>query len=312
MIFLSKNGIQHLLLKLPIGRNPHELPSSFFTCLQLRHLTLQSGLILPPPSFKGFDRLISLELRDVTISSKLLESLISHSPLLEQLVLQISDVLTDVIEINAPMLRTFDFTGRISCICLKSVPLLEKLSLQDAELYYLKAAEKCDIAKFFEPLSTLEHLHLANLFLSPGAGEIPPSIPFVLHSVKRLCLSGMYFDPLDVVTSALCLIRSFPNLQSMEIQVALFYNDVPAPESLQVERFSNVTFYRLREVKLEGFIGTKPEMQLVELLLAKSPALVRILIKLSRSAKDSARAKILAVLSKIKLASPKAEVDFIF
>lgn len=94
--------------------------------------------------------------------------------------------------------------------------------------------------------------------------------------------------------------------------MALFYNDVPAPESLQVERFSNVTFYRLREVKLEGFIGTKPEMQLVELLLAKSPALVRILIKLSRSAKDSARAKILAVLSKIKLASPKAEVDFIF
>ncbi|XP_019257312.1 PREDICTED: protein SUPPRESSOR OF GENE SILENCING 3-like isoform X3 [Nicotiana attenuata] len=84
----------------------------------------------------------------------------------------------------------------------------------------------------------------------------------------------MYFDPLDVVTSALCLIRSFPNLQSMEIQVALFYNDVPTPESLQVERFSNVTFYHLREVKLEGFIGTKPEMQLVELLLAKSPALI--------------------------------------
>lgn len=119
-------------------------------------------LILPPPGFKGFDQLISLKLLYVTFSSKSLESLISHCLLLEQLVLDISG-LSGVIEINAPMLRTFDFTGRISCICLKSVPLLEKLSLQDAELYYLKAAEKCDIAKFFEPLSTLEHLHLANL-----------------------------------------------------------------------------------------------------------------------------------------------------
>lgn len=67
--FLSKNGIQHLVLELPFRDSPHKLPSSFFKCLQLRHLTLQKCLVIPPPAFKGFDRLIRLELCEVTISS---------------------------------------------------------------------------------------------------------------------------------------------------------------------------------------------------------------------------------------------------
>ncbi|MCD7449948.1 hypothetical protein HAX54_002473 [Datura stramonium] len=311
IFFLSENGIQHLLLRFPFTRrNPHELPSSLFTCLRLRHLTLENCLVLTPPvSFKGFDRLISLELRGVTISSKLLQSLISHSPLLEQLVLQILDISPGFIEISGPMLKSFDYTGHISCICLNNVPLLAKLSLTDSNLYYTGAAGECDIAKFFEPLSTLEHLHLDYLSVSRRVGEVPATIPFVLHSVKHLCLSGMYFDPLEVVTSALCWIRSFPNLQYMDIQVANFFHNVLAPKSLQVECFSNVTFNHLREVKSEGFRGTEPEMQLMELLLAKSPMLVRMFIKLYRPVEESARAKILAKLSKVKAASPKAELN---
>lgn len=69
-----------------------------------------------------------MELCRVTIFSEFLESLISHCPLLEQLVLDLLESL-DIIEINAPMLRSFDFTGNISSICLKNVPLLAKVSL---------------------------------------------------------------------------------------------------------------------------------------------------------------------------------------
>ncbi|PHU02263.1 hypothetical protein BC332_27514 [Capsicum chinense] len=67
--FLSRNDIQHLVLRLPIRGKPYELPPSLFTCSQLRHLTLPNCLIPHQPAFKEFDRSISLELRDVTMSS---------------------------------------------------------------------------------------------------------------------------------------------------------------------------------------------------------------------------------------------------
>lgn len=50
---------------------------------------------------------------------------------------------------------------------------------------------------------------------------------------------------------------------------------VVAPESHEVEGFSDLTFDHLMEIKLDGFIGRNPQMQLIKLLLAKSPVLVR-------------------------------------
>lgn len=65
-----------------------------------------------PPESIGFDCLITLKLRHhVEISSELLKRLISHCPVLEELVLFVD--ISDVIEIKAPILRSFDFTGSI-------------------------------------------------------------------------------------------------------------------------------------------------------------------------------------------------------
>ncbi|KAM3201472.1 hypothetical protein P3L10_033835 [Capsicum annuum] len=125
--FLSRNQIQDLVLIFP-WHERYKLPSSFFKCLQLRHLILNHCSIHPPSVFQGFARLTSLVLYEVLISSELLESLISHCPLLEQLVLSNLEILNTV-EIDAPMLRLFDFEGDISSIFLKNVPLLVKVSL---------------------------------------------------------------------------------------------------------------------------------------------------------------------------------------
>uniref|UniRef100_A0A3Q7I0I9 F-box/LRR-repeat protein 15/At3g58940/PEG3-like LRR domain-containing protein n=1 Tax=Solanum lycopersicum TaxID=4081 RepID=A0A3Q7I0I9_SOLLC len=124
--FLSRNGIQHPVLHLSYEIQ-YKLPSSVFTCSQLRHLSLHNCPIHHSSTFKGFSRLIILELCEVIISSELLESLIYHCPLLDQLVLVILENL-NTIEINVPTLRTLDFTGYTSSICLKNAPLLIKLS----------------------------------------------------------------------------------------------------------------------------------------------------------------------------------------
>lgn len=113
-------------------------------------------LIVFPPAFKGFDQLVCLELSEVSISSKFVTTFISNSPLLEQLVLHL--VITNHIQIRAPKLRSFDFTGDIMFLSLESVPLLEKFSLVDNG--YSMEAGKCGIAKFLESFPALKHLHL--------------------------------------------------------------------------------------------------------------------------------------------------------
>lgn len=134
---------------------------SFSTCVELKHLTLQNCSVRDKPGFEGFHRLISLELRDVTISSKLLERLISRCVLLEQLALLISGASSDVIEINAPNLKSFDYTGNIRSVCFENIPLLAKLSLSHRE--FDVGAGKCNIANFLESFSALEHLHLNDM-----------------------------------------------------------------------------------------------------------------------------------------------------
>ncbi|XP_016483259.1 F-box/FBD/LRR-repeat protein At1g13570 [Nicotiana tabacum] len=310
--FLSRNGIQHLDLKLSGRGDLYKLPSSFFTCFQLRYLTLQNCLMLPPPACKGFELLISLELRSVTISPKFLERLISCSQLLERLVLDIVG-LSGIIEINAPMLRSFNFTGEISSISLKYTPLLTQLSLADTEDY--EGLRECDIAKFFESLSALEHLQLNQdslRFLAAGAGELPKRLPFNLNCVKRLRLANIYLGGSDVVSCALCLIRSFPYLQYLEIEVGDEDAGIPALEYLEVEAFSDMTFNHLREVKLIYTIGSEPEMQLIKLLLAKSPILVKMLIEPCLEVNDDAykTVSISRKLNSFQRASPEVEIDY--
>ncbi|XP_009768763.1 F-box/FBD/LRR-repeat protein At1g13570-like [Nicotiana sylvestris] len=310
--FLSKNGIQHLVLTLPFSRSPYKLPVSFFKCLQLRYLTLRNCLILPPPNFKGFDRLISLELRNVTISSKFLESLISKCLLLEQLVLRISEHLNSI-EIKAPKLRSFDFKGNIKFIILKDVPRLAKLSL--ANTRNDEKAGKCDIAKFLESFTALEHLYLGNgsiEFFAGAGGTVLKRFPFIFNCVKRLYLSDCCLGELEFNSCVVGLIRSFPCLQYLEIEVLYLYVDgTSALQSLEVEHFSDVTFNQLKEVNLKYIKGSKPLLQLMKLLLAKSPVLVRMLID-SYLDEESAAINICATeLSKFQRASPKAEVVFI-
>ncbi|MCD7473542.1 hypothetical protein HAX54_015452 [Datura stramonium] len=97
---------------------------------------------------------------------------------------------------------------------------------------------------------------------------------FALNSVKRCYL----FDPQEdsyILSHALSLIRSFPYLEYLKIEV---YNDgdIPTEESLILKHLSDVTFNHLRKVKLQCFTGRTYELQLIA--LANSPVLLRMII----------------------------------
>ena len=170
VLFVSKNGIQHLVLQFP-KHKPYKLPSSFFTCSRMSHLSLHHCSIQPLSTFTGFSELVKLELNEVTISSEMLGCLISHSQLLEKLVLQISSIL-DHIQIDAPKLKSFDFTGNIELISLKKVPFLLELSLFNTVAPSLETGEH-DFTKYFESFPNLEHLHLDYRSLQVNIASCP-------------------------------------------------------------------------------------------------------------------------------------------
>ncbi|XP_060214160.1 F-box/FBD/LRR-repeat protein At1g13570-like [Lycium barbarum] len=312
--FLSRNDTQHLVLELPTGGNRYKLPSSFFTCLHLRHLTLNNTLFHPPPVFKGFERLISLELSNVTISSELLGSLISHCLLLEHLVLKDSHD-SNPIEISAPKLRSFVLSGKIHLIHLKHVPLLSNVSYEPTEF---SLETEHDLAKIFESIPAVENLRweFSNQDANPGPIEvIPTRLPYALNCLKRLYLSRIFLQEFFEFSFALCLIRSSPNLEEIEIEACAssdedFCEPVPRDAIDEIPAsFSDMTFNHLRTVTIYDVAGGRAEMQLIKVLLAKSPALIRMVIK-PCGMEDKKSFKILAEITKFQRASSKAEVVY--
>ncbi|KAL3365323.1 hypothetical protein AABB24_010460 [Solanum stoloniferum] len=125
--------------------------------------------------------------------------------------------------------------------------------------------------------------------------------------VKSLCMC-IRLDT-NGILSALCLIRSFPFLQYLEIQMKLNVDHTtPVLDCLEVEAFQNVEFQHLTVVKLKDVNDSMQEMQIIKLLLAKSPKLVRMSINLQILLEES---RILSRIVEFKRASRKAKVVFI-
>lgn len=73
--------------------------------------------------------------------------------------------------------------------------------------------------------------------------------------------------------------------------------------------FSDMTFIRLRTIKLSNVAGAGAEMQLIKVLLAKSPALVKMVIDPYRM-KAEKSLKVLTEITNFQRASSKAQVGY--
>ncbi|XP_049403165.1 uncharacterized protein LOC125866841 isoform X2 [Solanum stenotomum] len=217
------------------------------------------------------------------------------------------DVAIDDAEIGAPMLRSFEYIEDEGIICFKSAPHLAKLSLTHKKYHV-------GTGSFLESFSALEHLKLNRFslkFVVAVANKVPARLPFNLKCVKHLCLDSILLKQLNNVLCVLCLLRSFLHLQYFEIQVIDEDDEIPERECLKLEACSDVTFNHLREVKLSCTIGSEPELQLIKLLLAKSPMLERMLIQPSKTGRHASRTiTIPIVLNSFRRASPEVQVVY--
>ena len=81
-------------------------------------------------------------------------------------------------------------------------------------------------------------------------------------------------------------------------------------ELLEVQDWSDVSLNKLRKVEILKVSGTKPEMEFIKLLLAKSSVLERMLIEMNTKMVTDKGLGILKELITFRRASPQADVTF--
>ncbi|KAF7124413.1 hypothetical protein RHSIM_Rhsim12G0067900 [Rhododendron simsii] len=316
ILFVSNNDIQDFALHI-WQRELYKLPSSLYSCLQLRHLNLSSCIMKPPPGFEGFTRLISLDLCDVVIDDDVLSSLISNCPLLEDLRLQSSTSLHSL-EVVGPNLKKVHCDGHFRSICFTNTARLANVDIylnESREELFCSKEETPNSVMLLENVPLIESLGLDFGYVKGiAASGVPTRLPTTLNNLKYIMLNEFCFGERDEVSVLICLIRSSPNLEKINIEA--FPGATSAiPVDLdfsEVRGCLDVSLNQLREVEMENVSGTKPELEFIKLLLAKSPMLEAMLIELNSSQNvvdDELR--IVKELTRLRRASPQAEMNIV-
>ncbi|KAF5945385.1 hypothetical protein HYC85_015613 [Camellia sinensis] len=201
ILIVSNNEIQEFILLIWKGE-PYKLPSSLFSCQQLKRLNLRCCMIKPPPAFKRFKKLLSLELREIVITGDVLSSLISSCRLLERLTVGCSTSL-DCLEIDAPRLKFLCCEGHFSSICFKNTPKLFKVSiylLVEMDVPVFKQARPSKLVTLLGSLPVIDFLRLDYFYIQyMAAGGVPKRLPTTLKSLKTLRLTEICFGELDEI-----------------------------------------------------------------------------------------------------------------
>ncbi|XP_057485305.1 F-box/FBD/LRR-repeat protein At1g13570-like [Actinidia eriantha] len=312
IVFVSNNGIQDLTLHIWTG-GLYILPSSLYSCLQLKRLNLRSCRFdfKPLPGFKGFSVLHCLELCRVCVTNDVLSSLISSCPLLEQLMLE-EFINLNCLEIVAPNLRLLRCKGLFDSVCFKNTPRLAEVSINTVASTAGLAFSKTEMSTLASA-PVIEFLELGYYYVkSMAAGGVPKRLPITLSHLRYLKLYYICFGEVDEASFVLCLIRSSPNLEKITIES--FFCETSAMdrvlELLEVQDWSDVSLNQLRKVEILKVSGTKPEMEFIKLLLAKSSVLERMLIEMNTKMVTDKGLGILKELITFRRASPQADVTF--
>ncbi|KAE9454458.1 hypothetical protein C3L33_13617, partial [Rhododendron williamsianum] len=294
ILYVSNNDIQDFTLHIWEGEL-YKLPSSLYTCSLLKHLSLFFCMFKPPPGFEGFTRLLSLTLDEVVIADDVLSSLISSCPLLEQLTLSTS---LNSLEVIGPNLKSVCCFSHIRSICFTNTSHLANVSLclkgekDGGEISSsVVLLDSIPVIEFLELDFRYVKVRLAQpyLFVWHSCMWCTKRLPTTLNNLKNIVLYDISFEERD---------EAFPSA-TFAISVDLDFSEMHG--------CSDVSLNQLRKVDMKNVSGTKPELEFIKLLLAKSLMLETMLIELkAQNVADESR--ILEELIRFRRASPQAEM----
>lgn len=290
----------------------YKLHSSIYLCQKLIHLELFNCLLKPPLKFSGFKSLKSLDLQHITMEQDSFEHLVSSCHLLERLTLMNFEGFSDL-KIHAPNLLFFDVGGVFEDINFMDT---FNLAIVSIGLYVNPGFDKNltlgsagNLVKFFAHLPRLQRLEVQSFFLKYLAdGKVPGKLPKPCDELSFLSMR-INFNHLDECLAALCLLRSSPNLQELEMLARTEEQSTSRTVAdVMEENYQNCMFNQLRNVKIAGISGLKQELNFINFLLANSPVLERMTVK---PASVDGAWEMLKELLRFRRASVQAEVVYI-
>ncbi|KAA8537679.1 hypothetical protein F0562_027331 [Nyssa sinensis] len=311
ILYLSRGSVKEFVLEVWKG-NRYKLPSSVFSCQKLIHLELFNCLLKPPSTFNGFRSLQSLDLQHITMDQIVFETLIASCPLLERLTLMNFDGFT-YLEIHAPNLQFFDVGGIFEYVNFVNT---FQLAIVSIGLYVdvgyehsLTHGNTSSLINFFAHLPRIQRLEVQSYFLKYFAdGNVPERLPAPCIELNYLSIR-MNFNDMEETLVVLCLLRSSPNLQELEMLARPEeQTDVGTATSFCEKDYQNCLFNQLRLVKIAGISGLRCEMDFIKFVLANSPVLERMTVK---PASSDGGWELLKELLRFRRASVLAEIIYL-
>ncbi|KAI5393643.1 hypothetical protein KIW84_060680 [Lathyrus oleraceus] len=311
ILYLIGKSIKELVLEVLMDEF-YKIPWCLFSCQSLHRLKLYSCWLNPPTTFEGFKNLRSLDLDQISMTQDAFENLISSCPLLEHL--RLADVIgVSQVNIHAPNLKVFDIYDQFEDIrfvdTLQLTTVAINLSLYLNSETYQNRLHGCssNLLKFFDGLPHIQSLEIHQDFLKYlAAGVVPVNLPTPCINLSYLSLT-IKLNDLTEVSAALCLLRSSPNLRTLEIFARIKEHTVlSTPTSYCWEDiFSRPTTpIKARHVTMDGISATKLELDFIRFLLLYLPVLETMHVK----AGANVTLELTKTLNQFKRASGEAKV----
>lgn len=296
--FLSRNQIREINLNFN-GSGYYDIPSHIFNCETLTHLELWNCVFKLPASFQQLAKLTTLILSRVCDPGGRLEALISCCPSLRVLsLIQIDS--PKHLNIIAPNLHEVYVRETYFDLSFGSSPNLAK-----ATFWITDPVEKTYTVNLLHSLPNIRKLQLAGCAI-----QLFPSID---RELERGHLKSLYIDvdfhSEEEFGAVLCLIRNFPNLEVLNIQISGLKVGDSTANSLKSKN-CDLTFTRLKTVKIADMTGTEQELHLIRCILMTAPLLETLTICIYHDENVFPVIDILTSLMRYPRASTQAEIIY--
>ncbi|KAF5821373.1 putative F-box domain, FBD domain, leucine-rich repeat domain superfamily [Helianthus annuus] len=185
----------------------------------------------------------------------------------------------------------FNGFGSLESLCLRNVAaptktllhlLLNCPSLKNLILLVSESDDTCTINELLECLPVIEHLttspHISKWVV---LDSIPQELPTSLIHLRYLCFDDMTLVEHCGLAFLLVFIKCSPNLEKIKLKIhwGIICHEI---YSFVWEEYSDVWLEHLNELEIERFNNSKPEMDFVKFILARSPKLKKVTISCIR------------------------------
>ncbi|XP_062024216.1 F-box/FBD/LRR-repeat protein At1g13570-like [Rosa rugosa] len=281
ILHLSRYSLKEFVVDLwmwerqPVQR--YKMPSCMFSCQDIIHLKLRNFMLKPPSTFKGFRSLKSLDIEHVTLAQDVLEKMFLCCPLLTRFTLRDCDGFSRL-KIDAPNLQFL-----VVCGSYEDFNVVNTLNLADVSMFFYNTRVPCSsskLIKFFDDLPCIQRLQINRRFLKyVAAGALLEKLPKPCLQLKFLKMNICTDDREDVLT-ALCLLRSSPALEELEILTNDFSHNTANVGTANscLDHNRSYSFTQLRHVKICNISGLEGELDFIQFLLLCSPVLETVTI----------------------------------